>query len=276
MGIFDLTGGPFLMLYGVLFLTAAIAGLLIPRWLQREGRAPAALQPEALAYLAGGASRYADTVIAGQLAARALALEAGGRLRALAGASVRRRAGGGALMLDDVAPWGKAFTALVRQARHIEAQLVDAGLMMDRAQTFRLRLLASAPWLLLLAIGLTKWEIGRLRDKPVGYLSLFLVVTVFALVVRFATVDRRTRAAHDLLATERRRGDRLRRAPRDDEFPLAVALFGTAVLSGSEFGGYHALRTEGGGDAGAVGADGGSDGGGGGCGGGGCGGCGGG
>ncbi|MBX9882080.1 MAG: TIGR04222 domain-containing membrane protein [Sphingomonas sp.] len=271
MGIFDLTGRPFLLLYAALFVGALIASILIPRWLRAEGRAPAGLDVEGLAYLAGGAGRYVDAVMARLLAARDVAMEAGGKVRVLAPAAGRGAPDRAVLLLDTPAPWHKVSATLARQAARVEARLVEAGLLIHRAGALQLRFWAIAPWLALLAIGATKWEIGRLRDKPVGILTFFLIVTVFALVVRFASVDRRTRAALDLLRRERDGRERLRRAPRAEEMPLAVALYGTGVLAASEFGAYHALRAQGGGDAG-VSADSGS--GGSGCGGGGCGGCG--
>ena len=36
---FDLTGGPFLELYGILFGITIVAGFLIPRWLRPDGYA---------------------------------------------------------------------------------------------------------------------------------------------------------------------------------------------------------------------------------------------
>ena len=273
MGIFDLKGGPFLALYAALFLAALVASIVIPRWLRPEGREAVLRDPEALAYLAGGVQRYVDAVMARLLAARDVALEAGNKVRILARAAGRGTPDRAVLLLETPAPWHKVSKTLARQAAGIEARLIEAGLMIDRATTLQLRFWATTPWLLLLAIGATKWEIGRLRDKPVGFLTLFLLLTVFALVVRFASVDRRTRGALALLSRERSGNDRLRRAPRAEEMPLAVALYGTAVLAASEFGGYHALRAQSGGDGSVSGSDGGGSGCGGG--GGGCGGCGG-
>lgn len=247
-----------------------IASIVIPRRLRPEGRETALRDPEVLAYLAGGAARYADTVMTRMLAARDVALEAGGKIRVLAGAAGRGVPDRSVLLLATPAPWHKVSAVLTRHARGIEARLVEAGLLIDRATAMQLRLWACLPWLLLLAIGMTKWEIGRLRDKPVGILTFFLIVTAIALVVRFATVDRRTRGALALLRRERAGSERLRRAPRDGEMPLAVALYGTGVLAASEFGAFHALRMQSSGDA-SISADGGSSSGG--CGGG-CGGCG--
>ncbi|MDK2769515.1 MAG: TIGR04222 domain-containing membrane protein [Sphingomonas sp.] len=81
------------------------------------------------------------------------------------------------------------------------------------------------------------------------------------------------RAGTEALSTARKNADRIRRAPQTGETAMAVALFGTAVLAGSEFDAFHKLRAASG-DGGGSGGDSGSDGGGSGCGGGGCGGCG--
>lgn len=104
MGIFDLTGRPFLLLYAALFVGALIASILIPRWLRAEGRAPAGLDVEGLAYLAGGAGRYVDAVMARLLAARDVAMEAGGKVRVLAPAAGRGAPDRAVLLLDTPAP----------------------------------------------------------------------------------------------------------------------------------------------------------------------------
>ncbi|HWU95786.1 MAG TPA: hypothetical protein VN029_09310, partial [Sphingomonas sp.] len=60
LGPFDLTGGPFLILYGALLVVTIIAGFSIPRWLRPEGRAPRNIDADHLAYLAGGGGRLAE------------------------------------------------------------------------------------------------------------------------------------------------------------------------------------------------------------------------
>ena len=62
LGPFDLTGGPFLPLYGALLVLSIISGLLIPRWLRSDGLVSRHRDADDLAFLAGGAPRLAETV----------------------------------------------------------------------------------------------------------------------------------------------------------------------------------------------------------------------
>jgi uncharacterized protein (TIGR04222 family) len=161
------------------------------------------------------------------------------------------------------------------EVKAVERRLAAKGLMLESGALFGLRLIAAAPLLLTLCFGATKLIIGVERGKPVAYLAILLLVTVFLTIARFGSVKATTGEGLDLLKRERERSDRLRRAPMRDEMGMSVALFGTAVLAGSELSAFHTMRSrngDGGGDGGSSG-DGGC--GGGGCGGGGCGGCGG-
>src|SRR3982751_4138238 len=74
MSPFDLTGGPFLQLYAILFALAFAAGLIIPRWLRPEGSTPRSTSVDELAYLAGGRARFADALVSRLLARRALSM----------------------------------------------------------------------------------------------------------------------------------------------------------------------------------------------------------
>ena len=272
LGPFDLTGGPFLQLYGVLLVLTIIAGLIIPRWLRPEGRAPRHTDTDSLAFLAGGAPRLAETVTARLLATRQLAMDGGKFLAGgPGGATPSERS---VLALPQPSNWGAILRAIVGHVDPIRERLIVDGLWMDRWTGLQLRFWQTSPYFLLLAFGWTKLQIGEARGRPVGYLTLLLVITAALAVIRFALLDRRTRAGQEVLGEARQRAERLRRAPAEGEAGLAVALFGTVVLVGSTYGDFHRMRTS---SDGGSGGDGGSSGGGdgGGCGGGGCGGCGG-
>ena len=274
LGPFDLTGGAFLALYGVLFIATVVAGFAIPRWLRPDGGSGRTSDVDQLAYLAGGTTRLADAVIARMLAAGSLVLEGKSAFRVVAGAradSVVERA---ILKLSSPTSLAKLQRAATSVAPTTVAALGRAGLLIEVNTAWQVRLFQTAPYLLLLAFGAIKWQIGTLRDRPVGYLTALLVVTAVFALIRFAVVDRRTRSGVAAVASARAGSERLRRAPVATETGLAVALFGTMVLSGSAWGDYHRLRASSGGDGSSA-SDGGSgDGGGSGCGGGGCGGCG--
>lgn len=268
LGPFDLPGEPFLRLYATLLVLTVAAGLIIPRWLQPEGCEMRVRDPDRLAWLAGGPSRFADAVVARLLSVGAISIGEKKTLGLDRRGTARSPAKRGLLVLPSPATWKNVAHVMAQAARPIEREMVAAGLAMDEGTTWQMRFWQTAPYLMLLAFGTIKWEVGTLRDRPVGNLTGLLVLTAVFALARLLAVNRRTRAGDAALAEARSRADRLRRAPTPGEVDLAVALFGTAVLAGSPWAAFHQLRSA------HCGASGGSDGSG--CGGGGgCGGCGG-
>lgn len=271
MSPFDLTGGPFLILYAGLLVVTILFGLLIPRWLRPEGRTPRRIDTDDLAYLAGGSARLAETVTTRLLATRQLAMDGKSKFTPShlgTGTPVERSI----LAIPDGSGWGAVSRAVGKHASPLRARLIDSDLLIGGGEALQLRFFQTLPYFLLLGFGYTKLLIGEARGRPVGFLTMFLVVTALFALIRFIALDRKTRAGKEALAEARARSERLRRAPAGCETDLGVALFGTAVLVGSDWGDFHTLR-----QASSSGGDGGSSGcgsGGGGCGGGGCGGCG--
>lgn len=271
MGPFDWTGGPFLTLYIILLFLVIVLGVMIPARMRPEGRARAVTDPEALAYLSGGSARLADTVTARLLATKSLAMGAKGKLDILS-RNAASAAETGVLALTAPLDWARIERAVRPEASRIQRDLERAGLMLDSGERANLRYWALLPFAMLLMFGATKLVISEARDRPIGLLIALLVVTAILALIRAATIARLTRAGSDALARARKDADRVRRAPRSAETGLAVALFGTAVLAGSEFDAFHKMRvasSSGDGGGSNSGSDGGS-----GCGGGGCGGCG--
>lgn len=272
LGPFDLSGGPFLILYAVLFVSACIVSVRAAQGLRPEGRPPGRLTDAELAVLAGGAPRHSELLAAQLFAAGHLSVGEKESLVLAADApstpTVRVLRG-----LPSPLRWPVADRALGDLARAAQARLVDRGLLLAGAG-WRLRIAQALPFVLLAGFGLIKLLIGEARGRPVGFLTIALIVTVAVAVIRMAGLDTRTRAGQAALAEARSRHDRLRRAPTADELGLGVALFGTTVLVGSGWEAFHRLRTAGS-DRGATGSDGGGGGDGGGSGGcgGGCGGC---
>lgn len=270
---FNLPGPQFLQLYGVLLLIAIALGLAIPAWIKPQGNERPIKDPEQLAYLAGGATRMAEAVVSGLLVRRALGVATSDSFIVEdrgAGRSPAERS-----VLAMARPrWGSLAGAIRPHAGDVERKLIDAGLMMSAGEATQIRFFQTIPYLLLLGFGSVKLEIGLSREKPVGFLVVLLFVTGILGLIRFLTVDRVTRGGKAMLARERTRADRLRRALPDDEAGLAVALFGTTVLAGSSYAAFHTMRTASSDGGASSGSDGGSGCGGGG-GGGGCGGCGG-
>ena len=273
LGPFDLTGGAFLALYGVLLLATVVAGVVIPRWLRSEGGTRRITDVDQLAYLAGGATRLTDAAVARLLAAGTLVLEDMGKFRIVPGARRQTATERAILSLPSPTSLAQVQQAATRAGPDAQAALYRAGALIEDGTAWQLRFFQTAPYLLLLAFGAIKWEVGTMRDRPVGYLSALLVLTAIFAFVRFAVVDRRPRSGLAALHTAQESSERLRRAPVAAETGLAVALFGTMVLSGSAWADYHRLRASSGSE-GSVSSDSSSGCGGGGDGGGGCGGCG--
>ncbi|MEO8374706.1 MAG: TIGR04222 domain-containing membrane protein [Sphingomonas bacterium] len=275
LGPFDLAGGPFLQLYGILFGIAIIAGFVIPRWLRPDGSAGRVTETGELAFLAGGATRFADAVVARLLATGALVMIGRKGFHAQSRDAGRTAAERSVLALPGELSWPKIARTLKPKAEPIGRRLIADGLMMDAGLILQMRFWQALPYFLLLAFGLVKLMIGEARHRPVGYLMMFLFVTVILALIRWFSIDRLTRGGHAALADARAGAERLKRAPTSTETDLAVALFGTVVLVGSGWAGFHQLRSPSSSDSSSTGDGGSSSGdGGGGCGGGGCGGCG--
>ena len=270
LGPFDLTGGPFLQLYGMLFGITIVAGFLIPRWIRPGGHAGLVTDIGELAYLAGGMARFTDAVVAHLLATRALAMVGKKAFHARTRGVGRTEVELAVLALSGEQSWKGISQSLKSHAEPIERRLVADCLLMDARQTLQTRFWQTLPYFLLLPFGAIKVVVGQMRQHPVGYLVVLLILTAILALIRWLAVDRRTQGGHDALDGARSRAARLKLAPTSTETDLAVALFGTVVLVGSGWSDFHELRTASSGGDGGI-----SSGcGGGGCGGGGCGGCG--
>lgn len=275
LGPFDWTGGPFLALYAALFVVALVAALRLPHRFRPEGRWQRLTDPEELAYLAGGPARFVDTVVTRLLTDGRMSLYDKGKLVAQLGAQGRTPAEMRLLALPGPVGWRRIQFEVRDYVQPVRQALERKGVMMEAGDGLRLRIVATLPFVALLLFGAIKWQIGLARDKPVGFLTLFLIVTLACAVIRFASVDQRTREGIAALAAARSKAERLKRAPVTDEMVLAVALFGTMVFIGSNWAGYHDLRQASGSDGGGSSGSDSSSSGDSGCGGGGCGGCGG-
>lgn len=274
LGPFDLTGGPFLVLYLVMLALAWAASLPLAEAIRPAGRPGRTSGEDDLAALAGGPVRLAESALVRLLASGKLVQQ--GRRQFFAvdqngGTTPVERA---ILRMALPAEWSAILRAVTAEYSGIERRLVANGLMLERGQRMRLQLATTAPLILVMMFGLIKLTIGIGRDKPVGFLALLLIVTLVLAVMGYLRASRTTREGEVLLMEERDRCERIRRAPERDEMGHSVALYGTAVLAGSALSDFHAMRRKTDGQSGGSGC-GSSDGGDGGGGGGGCGGCGG-
>ncbi len=273
LGPFDLTGGPFLMLYIALLFAALVAGFVIPRRSRPPGRTQAVTDPDMLAVLAGGKNRFVEALVARLLSRGALVLSGSNAFTPKPGAHGDTAAEQRVMGLSAPIKWSTIQLQVGDYIEPVTRKLAGAGLYMTNEEAARVRWAQTLPYVLLIGFGTIKLMIGEAREKPVGFLFGLLLLTAICAAIRWSTLDRRTQAGHDAVAEATSLNERLKRAPTTGEVGVAVALFGTAVLAGSEWNDFHRMRSAGDGGS-SSGDSGSSDGGGSGCGGG-CGGCGG-
>jgi uncharacterized protein (TIGR04222 family) len=286
---FDLRGPEFLGFY----LWFAPAMLLLAfglRWRLR-GPAPRAMnRPPDLdalmaALLAGGPGRAVGTAVA-DLSVRGLARVdmKTGTVHALGVLSAREGKLETLIHGNASGPGGIKWKGLRDTAKSALApemeKLRRLGLVLSEDAATRAWLASGAVVLVLLAVAGAKVFIGIERNRPVGFLLVLGGITFVLSLIFFARRPWRSRAGDFELSDLKIRHARLKRKPTstgDPEFPLAVALFGAAVLPGDYkrwFDRQNPASLSGGGSGcGSSGCGGGGCGGGG-CGGG-CGGCGG-
>lgn len=278
LGPFDLTGGPFLLLYLFLLIGAVMADIGVANRLRPPGRARAVTDPDMLAVLEGGKGRFVETLVARLLARGAVVFAGRTALAAVPGARGETAAELWLLRLSAPISWSTIRSHVADYADPVKRKLENAGLFMSSDEAGRLRWWQTLPYLVLIGFGTIKLLIGEARDRPIVFLSVLLIVTMAIAVVRWTTFDRRTQAALAVLCEAKMQNERAARAPTAGDVGIAVALFGTGVLEGSQWSGLHRMRSarDGGSDGGSGGdvhgshdSDSGS-----GCGGGGCGGCG--
>ncbi len=268
------TGSDFLIFYSGLLVAGCFAAWWIPSQLRDSGRRGASLDAESVALLAGGRDRFADAVLADLFVRGALAPWGKDRLAVMRRDIACGTAGKALLAAQGPVTRGEARRIIDFHAERIAARLRRGGMLMWPEQHMRLRWLSITPFAALFVLGLYRQRAGSTLGEPTGFLVILLALTAVLAVFRFVRSDPRTAAGIASVIDLRTQSSRIARAPRPEEAPLAVALFGTGVLVGTPWEPVHALRQRSGdsGDGGSGSSDGGSDGG---CGGGGCGGCGG-
>ncbi|KQZ64380.1 hypothetical protein ASD67_07810 [Sphingopyxis sp. Root1497] len=228
---------------GIYFLLLMIVGpvaWLLPRLLRPAGRVQRLHDPDSLAYLAGRGARFADTVATRAVASGAIAVE--GKIFRTADGAASSGAERAILALRSPFGWDHIVAALQPETVALRRRLESAGLLLDPDEHRRLRLLAIAPYAVLLLFGAIRLLADIARGGPLFVLSLLMLLTLIPLAIRWRFVSDQTRAGRAAVKDARRAHQRLRRAPTRRESDLAVALFGTGVLAGSELAAFYQLR----------------------------------
>lgn len=264
------TGSDFLAFYAMLLGLSCFAAWWIPAHLREPGRNGGADDVESVALLSGGPHRLVDALLADLFVRGALTQGEKGKLHIAARDPSTSPAGQALLAIDAPVTLGEARRAVGPHAERVAARLQRAGLLLRPEEDTRLRWLSITPFAALFLLGLYRQRAGSAVGEPTEFLVILLVLTAVLAIIRFTRSDPRTAAGIAMVRQLRARNGRYSLAPRAEEVPMAVALFGTGVLVGTPWEPVHAMRKK---DDDGGSGDGGGDGGSG-CGGG-CGGCGG-
>lgn len=286
-------GGWFLLFQLALSALTIVAARRLRRALRDRGSVDTKAEaptPVELGFLARGASRAADVVVADLLQRGALHVDLPRDAAGVPHPATRSwlRAGHGgelpAELRDALATVrmderiDKALAAITASQESVRSALERKRLQFDTTTAHAYALMAASLPAFAVVLGVAKIVIGLQRDRPVGLLTV--LTTLMAMVtVGFARIPVwHTRAGVTALHLASRRVST--RSNDDDHLLQQVALAGTPVLIGSAYADYHLARTPPPGSASgdgsgtsSCGSSGSGDSGG--CGGGGCGGCGG-
>jgi uncharacterized protein (TIGR04222 family) len=243
----DYSGPAFLLLYFVLIAAAIGGGVLVRRQLRGHADAVphgATLDTWSVAYLAGGTLRVVDAGTASLLANGQAQWDA--RKRRL---DVARPQDVRDYPLDEIARAAAADPSLPRIVRRVKPRLQrlrdllrSRGLLLTESRRWSVGLASALPFALLAGFGLAKISVGIDRGRPVGFLMLLTALVAITALVLLLRRPERTRAGDALLAELNRRHAHARRAPRDSDIGLAVALAGTTVLAGTAYASFHESR----------------------------------
>lgn len=119
--------------------------------------------------------------------------------------------------------------------QRLHGDLARRGLVPGDAAVMRWRRHGAALLCVPLLLGASKVAVGLSRDRPVGILTVLLILTVVLGTVILAKRPHRNLAGAALLAAARRTHARAARAPLPEETALAFALTDTAVLVGRDY-----------------------------------------
>ncbi len=239
-------GRDFLKLYVLLMPASVILALIWRRLLRNNGAATfgAGLSATELAYLVGGPTRGFDVTIASLLEREAISYdEATQRFNvngAVAGLSPSEAA-----LRNLIAADGRPDQVLKLGSRlfnETRQKLVRSGQLLDDHAADRAAYLPALLPALVLLFGLAKIVVGIQRERPVAFLVVLGVIMLVITLVFLFKRPERSRAGDRSVAEQRRKHARVARAPTKSELPLAVALIGTAALTGTAWAGYHQLR----------------------------------
>lgn len=256
--VLDWTGTPFLILY-LCLMAVALAVLLMTRWQRSTSDTSPNTQLEAedpyvVAGLVDGARGILQAGLAA-LAARGL-IESHPATPAWIGR--RKGAQPGNLNPVEEAIWEAIPTDREIETRKLRKELKplfasirsrvqERGWEPSPAALGTARLWRAGMVLGLVALGATKIAIGYYRDRPIGFLVVLTLATLFFGLILAFRIPRRTRAGQSQINQLRERESELRQSLRqpnldpDWSVPMMVALFGGTVLAGTALASWQSV-----------------------------------
>ena len=241
----DWSGPKFLLLFMVLMIVSISFALAQRRQIgDARASSTSGLDPSAVALLAGGDARVVERVVGELLARDAARFDARSARLTISRVPDGLDATADALTRE-LQRDGNLETLATRSAgalASLRRMLEQRGLFRDReAAAAQARTSAMAP-LLVLGLGIVKIAVGVARDRPVAVLVVLCVLLAIATLVLWFKRPYQTRAGREAVAALRREHARAVRAPRDHEWPIALALVGTGVFAGTAYAAFHDYR----------------------------------
>lgn len=242
----DFSGPEFLLTYVVALILCLIGAAWLRAGLRNIGPAKPgdALDTWSVAYLAGGSTRVVDAGVAALLADDKAQWNASEKRL-----SVSRPREVDEFPLDEIARYSAAgarideLPARIEPAlRRLREPLLRRGLLLNDEQRARIGRLTALPFLLLTGLGVAKFAVGIARERPVLLLGLLILLTAFFAWRRWVKTPESSSAGDELLRGLNLKHAHVRRAPRDGDVGLAVALAGTTVLAGTAYAAFHDYR----------------------------------
>jgi uncharacterized protein (TIGR04222 family) len=243
----DLPGPAFLAFYAFALIAAHFAGKALLKLCRSNHDDVTGLHndlaPGETAFLAGGAERAIDTALVGLLRHDLVAVKPGG-----GGFEVKNPAPPlhelQAQVYREIAKKNGAIERLhkVRSAFLDRAQvrLASLGLLLGHgsAEALCVRGAKGLPFAAVIVVGVLKLFVGFARQRPVGFLVVFLVASVVILALKVFKLPHRSAKGDTALKNLERRNAALQATAKrrsgdldDNSLMFAVALFGSQVLS---------------------------------------------
>jgi uncharacterized protein (TIGR04222 family) len=251
---FELKGMEFLAFLVPVLIAAFAVGLLLRRRMRNPSAEPTTDLPhlpwDEAAFLVGGANRLGAAAVA--------KLTADGRLQVSEDGKILRPTGPTPTGMSPAEGAVFRHTPLDRSNRAsvkslgksvenatggMERRLQEAGYLLTPSAATTAAVASAVPLVaVILAFGVPRLVNGLSHDKPVGFLVGTLVVAGIVTLLLLINRPRRSRKGDDAVSRLKTTLARIRdpqTAEYDATVPMAVALFGTTALVGSQ---YTALR----------------------------------